>query len=141
MSYHHPIMQLPNHLQKFSSATLLIASDTVMAKFFLLGGEAMEELDGIAVPREPSQDNEGGLASEVRDEPRLHDFIHQLVERTDHLVQSHAIARIFLVMPAAVERPFTGHLSEETSSKILKTLNKDLMNEAPLTIVERVLEA
>ncbi|MFZ2804482.1 MAG: hypothetical protein WA001_04620 [Patescibacteria group bacterium] len=139
-------MQLPEHLQHFPHPALILVSDSVKAKFFLAGGDSLQELDGVFVPRgnektEPSPDGKriAGFDADVDDGPRLHDFIHQLVAKTDALVKQHGIAHIHLVMPAEVEHQFSGHLPKEDKEKIGQTLHHDLMNEDPLKIIERLL--
>ena len=54
-------MNLPQDLQHFPHAALIIASDSMHAKFFLVGGDTLQELDGVALPREFRQDSEGAL--------------------------------------------------------------------------------
>lgn len=143
-------MQLPNNLQHFPHKALLIVGDSVAAKFYLLGGDEMEEIDGVSVPREREQDAEGaftsydgsrvgGPSSDIKDEPRLHHFVHELVERTEKLIGTHGVAHLNLVMPAEVEHPFSSHLSKPTAAKIMRRLHKDLMKENPIKIIERLL--
>jgi hypothetical protein len=143
-------MKLPEHLQHFPKPTLVIASDSVSAKFFLLGGDSLEELDGVTVPRERRQDDEGSFSSDgnartgdpnadMSDAPRMHEFIHQLIEHTGELVAKHSITHIHLVMPAEVEHQFASHLSNDDRGLVGQTLHLDLMKSSPIEIVERLL--
>lgn len=143
-------MILPERLRHFPRATLVIASDSVLAKYFLVGGDSLEELDGVAVPREPLQDAEGaftssdgsrvaGPASDIDDRPRLERFVAELVSRTADLVREHGIAAIHVVMPADVEHLYSERLPKDIVHKLGQRLHLDLMKEPPLEIVERLL--
>jgi len=133
-------MQLPENLQHFPKATLILASDSVHAKFFLVGGDSLQELDGVGVPREAPQDNEGPFTFDINDGPRLHDFVHQLVTKTVELTNAHGVAHIHLVMPAEVEHMLSSHLPQPVQALIGQTLHHDLMKSSPLELVERLLK-
>ena len=143
-------MHLLESLQHFPHPALIVTSDSVQANFFLVGGDSLEALDGISVPREMRQDSEGSFTSsdgsrvagpdaDIDDGPRLHEFVHQVIGRIDGLVTKHGIAHVHLVMPAAVEHQTYDHLEQHLKEKIVKRLHLDLMKSAPLEIVERIL--
>jgi len=145
-------MQLPQDLQHFPSATLLVAADTVSAKFWLLGGDTMEELDGITEPHEKSQDHEGSYVSSDgsrtggpdtgnEDADRYHHYVHDVVDHIAKLVHAQSIAHIHLVMSAELEHAVSDHLPKEVSTKIIKRVHADVMKESPLDLVRRVLAA
>lgn len=144
-------MILPEHLRHFPRATLVIASDTVLAKFFLAGGDSLEELDGVAVAREPLQDAEGtftssdgsrvaGPASDIDDRPRLERFVQEIVSRTAELVREHDIANVHVVMPPEVEHLYAAGLPADIAAKLGQRLHLDLMKYPPLEIIERLLQ-
>lgn len=144
-------MKLPQELQQFPTSTLLVVSDTVSAKFWLIGGDDMEELDGLVLPHEHNQGSERASSSSdgtrlggsdtPSDAPRFHHYVHDLVEKLSQLVHGHAIAQIHLVMPANVEHAVADHLPHDVSAKIGKRVHVDVMKESPLEIVRRVLGA
>ena len=114
-------MQLPTALQHFPHATLIVSADTVHADLFLVGGDSLEYLDRIAVPREKREDAEGewfafngthaaGPDSDIPDKPRLVKFVKQLVDRIDNLVRKHEITKVHLLMPAVVSHTLTADL-------------------------------
>lgn len=131
-------MKLPQELQHFPKATLIVASDTVQAKFLLVGAEDLEELDGVSVPKEKGADGEGSIEFFPNDAERLHAFVHAVVERIETLVRDHAIAHVHMVMPAEIEHEVSGHLANDVKEKIGKTVHHDVMKESYLDIVKRV---
>ncbi len=140
-------MQLPEDLQHFPSTTLLVTSDTVSAKFWLIGGDAMDELDGVSLPHETNEGSERpplssdgtrlGGSDTPDDGPRFQHYIHDLVERITHLTREHTIAHIYLVMPAKVEHALSADLPNDIAPLIVKRLHADLMQESPLEIIRR----
>ncbi len=143
-------MNLPQDLQHFPHVTLIIASDSVNAKFFLVGGDTLQELDGVALLREFRQDSEGaftsadgsrvaGPDSDIDDTPRLQRFVKQVAEQANQLCNKHGIAHVHLVMPAEIERHFSSECAATLKEKIRFILHADLMKEHPLEIVRRVL--
>lgn len=145
-------MQIPEALQHFPHTALLIACDSVHARFFLLGGDQLEELDAISLPREKRQDAEGaftsadgsrvaGPSADISDDHRLHEFIHAMIERTTELLNQQEIAHLHLVMPAEIEHAYSSHLEPHVATKILKRVHLDLANFPPLDILERLIAA
>lgn len=142
-------MKLPQDLQHFPAATLIVASDTTTAAFWLIGGDEIEELDAVSVPHERRQDSEGryvssdgvrtGNPTQEDDGPRLHEFVHEIVDRVVSLVNGHAIAHVHLVMPAGVEHAVTGHVPKDIAAKIGRRIHAEATKEPPLDIVKRVL--
>lgn len=145
-------MQLPHDLQHFPTGALIVASDSVIAKFFLVGGDSLEELDGVALPRELKQDAEGefvsfdgsrvaGPASDIDDRPRLTQFAKNVAARIESLIREQSVRAIHLVMPAEVEHTVFQSLSSEAQGHIGKKLHLDLMKEDPLSVIRRVVNA
>ncbi len=133
-------MKLPEHLQHFPQQSLLVVADHVVARLFIAGGDSLEELDGLAEPRDIPSDNEGKMfMSDVHDEPRLKQFCKKLALEIQKLVISHDVSNIHLVMPADVFNFVNEDLSQETKRKLGRGLTLDLMKEDPLKIVERLL--
>lgn len=144
-------MQLPQDLQHFPTSTLLIVSDSIAAKFWLAGGDELEQIDSVSLPRERKQDAEGsyvssdgsrtGDANEYDDTERLHQFEHLLVDKLNHLTREHGIARIHLVMPAEIEHAVAHHLPQDVAAKLAKPVHADLMKDDMLDVVRRVINA
>ncbi len=144
-------MQLPQELQKFSGATLIVSADSTTAKIYLAGGDSLEQLAAVEVPRENKQDNEGSFTSsdgsrvagpvEEKDEPRFNSFIKQVASATISLMRMHKLEHLDLVMPAEVEHALVDQLPSDVDTLIRRKLHKDLMNESPVELVERLLEA
>jgi len=145
-------MQLPQDLQHFPKATLLVLSDRVTTKFWLLGGDTMEALDGVSLAHEHKEDHEGSYLSSDgshtgsaesgnEDDERFHKFLHLIVERIDTLVREQKIMHVHLVMPAEIDHAISSHLSQDVVSKLGKHVHHDLMQENPLEIIKRVLSA
>ena len=133
-------MQLPEHLQHFPQQSLLVVADHVVARLFIAGGDSLEELDGLAEPRDVPTDNEGKMFnSDVHDEPRLKRFCKNIALDIQKLVVSHDVSNIHLVMPAELAHLVTADLSQEVQRKLGRGIHLDLMKEDPLKIVERLL--
>ncbi len=144
-------MQLPQELQKFPLATLIVASDSMTAKFYLAGGDAMDEIGALILPKEKSSDNEGSFASsdgsrvagpvEEDDTERLKHFVKEISSKISELVGKHGIEQIDLVMPAEIEHLLTETLSAEAKPLLKRILQKDLMKESTVELVTRLLAA
>lgn len=144
-------MKLPRELQHYPHATLLIASDMMHANFFLVAGDELEELNGVAEPRERRQDSEGtfvsydgsrvaGPDSDIDDTPRLKRFVKKIAEQAEALARKHNIQHMDVVMPAEIEHLFSEVAPNELKDKIRRRSHLDLMKEDPLTIVRRSLQ-
>lgn len=148
MIYTH--MQLPQELQRFPVATLIVASDSETAKIYLAGGDSLEQVDAIEVPREKSQDNEGSFTSsdgsrvagpvDEKDGPRLGTFTKKLAESVISLMRKHKLERLDLIMPAEIEHALVDRLPSDVDTLIGRKLNKNLMKEEPTEMVKRLLE-
>ncbi|MDQ7814286.1 MAG: host attachment protein [Patescibacteria group bacterium] len=144
-------MQLPKELQKFPLSNLIVASDSTTARIYLAGGDSLEELDAVSVPHERKQDNEGSFVSsdgsrvggpiEEDDTPRFDTFIKKLARSVIDTVRKHKIEQLSLVMPAEVEHALVDQLPSDVDTLIRRKLHKDLMKEAPIELVKRLLEA
>jgi len=144
-------MQLPQELQKFPAATLIVAADSTQAKLYLTGGDSLDEVGSVALPRESRQDNEGSFTSsdgsrvagpvDEKDVPRLKSFIRQTATAITGLMRMHKIQHLDLIMPAEVEHALIAELPSDVDTLIQRKLNKDLMKESPVEMVKRLLEA
>lgn len=134
-------MNLPLDLQHFPSATLLVISNSESAKFWLLGGDAAQELDGLSLLHEHAKDRETLHQSGNQDEDRFHRYLHDLTDRIAKLTHAHAIAHIHLVMPSEIEHAVTSLLPQDIRLKINKRVHADVMNESLNNIIRRVLGA
>lgn len=144
-------MQLPQELQKFPFATLIVAADSTQAKMYLAAADSLESVGSVALPRENKQDNEGSFASadgsrvggpiNEDDAPRLKAFVRQTAAAIIAFMRQHKVEHLDLVMPAEVERALVAELPSDIDTLIGRKLNKDLMKEAPIEMVKRLLEA
>ncbi len=142
-------MQLPQELQKFGQETLIITADSATAKFFLAGGDSLEQIAALEVPRENKQDNEGSFVSsdgsrvagpvEEKDAPRLNSFVRQVAEQADELVRKHGVSHLDLVMPAEVMHVLANELSSDSKPLVRRKLEKNLMFEQPVEIIKHLL--
>lgn len=145
-------MKIPQNLQAhFAHATLILACDHIKANFFLAGGDELEELDGISLPREFRSDSEGSFTSsdgsrvagpdaDIDDTPRLQHFIKRVADQTSALVRKHDIQNIYTVLPADLDHLLSAQLLQDIAAKRVRTLHLDLMKENPLTILKRIFE-
>ncbi len=145
-------MKLPQDLQpRFIHPTLVVASDHVVAKMFVAGGDEVEELDGVAEPREKRQDSEGyftswdesrhgGPDADIADEPRLARFAENVAGRITALVREQGLAHVHLVMPTEVSRLVQDDLPPDVKETVVRVRDLDLMKEDPLTILRRAYE-
>lgn len=143
-------MQLPKELQKFPASTLIVAADRTQAKIYLAGGDSLEEVRSVALPRELRQDNEGSFTSsdgsrvagpvDETDAPRFKSFVRQTAHAVTELMRTHQIQHLDLVMPAEVQHALIDELPSDVDTLIHRTLNKDLMKELPVEMVKRLLE-
>ena len=144
-------MKLPKDLKEhFPHTALIIPSDQIVAKFFLVGGDELEELDSVALPRELRQDSEGQFTSfdgsrvggpdaDLHDTPRKKQFVKKIAERIKELVREHAVAHLHLVMLAELEHLLSKHLEPDVKEKVVHIRHCNLMKESPLEIVRKAL--
>lgn len=133
-------MILPEHLQRFPHEALLVAADTVSSKCLLVGGDSLEELNGVALPRETGRDGEGSFEFFPDDAERLRQFAKKLAAHIVKLEREHHIPHIHLIMPAEVERLVTTDLPPDVAAKVGKRIHHDVMKESPLVIATRIVE-
>lgn len=142
-------MQLPEQLQRFPHGALIVAADHVHARFLLVGGDAAEELDGVAMPREREQDHEGQFVSSdgartaqadqshVENDRQVH-FVKLVAETTAKLAAAHDIHHIHLLMPAELDHAVTAELPPATAGFVGFRVHADVMGEMPLQWIERL---
>lgn len=144
-------MQLPQELQKFQTPTLIVAADSMTAKIYLAGGDTLEQVAAVEVPREKKQDNEGSFSSadgsrvagpvDEKDAPRLKSFVRQTASAVTSLMRMHKLEHLELIMPAEVEHALVDELPSDVDTLIRRKLHKDLMKEEPIEMVKHLLEA
>lgn len=133
-------MQLPHELQHFPYSALIVASDTVHARFFLVGGDSLEELDGVAVPKETGQDGEGSMEFFPDDAARLRQFVHSVTQRIEELARAHTIQTIHFVMPAEIAHDVSVRLAHDLKRRVGKTIHRNVVGDAPHEIVRRIVD-
>ncbi len=133
-------MQIPIELQHFPHLTLLVISDHVTSKFFLVGGESLEILDSITVPYDIRPNHEGSFIPEHShiDENHLKHFAKLVAEHISKLVVQHAIVYVDLIMPANIEHLVTANLHPNISKKLNRKLHIDIMKEDIFDIIKRI---
>lgn len=131
-------MQLPHDLQHFPNGALLVVSDSVQADIYLLGGDSMEPLDGVSVPKETGRDGEGSFEFFPDDTARVHAFAKRVAAQITALERDHKVPHIHLVMPAEIEHLVTHDLPGDVAGKIGARIHADLMKENPTSIVTRL---
>ncbi|MBU1033206.1 MAG: hypothetical protein ABII13_04930 [Patescibacteria group bacterium] len=145
-------MKIPQELQAhLPHAVLIITSDNIISRFYLAGGDTIEEIDSVSLPSEFKQDSEGsftssdgsrvaGPDSDIHDTPRRKQFVKMMTEKTEELVRKHNIVHINLVMPAEVEHLFSDKLANDVKEKIMHVKHLSLMKENPIDIVRIIFE-
>jgi protein required for attachment to host cells len=141
-------MQLPRELQHFPEPTLLVLADHVEGKFYLLGGDAMEEVGSVAVPAEKRSDkdtsfvdSDSGRVSGPEpkdDEDRVHHLLHALVEGIETLLHKHQATRLVLIMQNDLLHGVKSHLDADATARVWKEVPQDLMKQHPLEAVRRL---
>ena len=134
-------MNLPQDLQHFPHAALVVTADNVSAKFFIVHEEQLEEFEGISMPHERSTDSEGPWIFDENDKERAHAFVHAIDERIHAIMAEHPVHLVHLVMPAEIEHAVTAHLPAEVTSHIGKKLHVNVMKESHLDVLRRIVAA
>ena len=135
-------MQLPSDLQHFPHLALIVLSDNGSSKLFLVGGESLEQLDGVSDPVEPLPDHEGSFepGSHGVETDRFKHYAKMLAQHVTETVTAHNVTYIHLVMPPHIEHMVSADLPTTVKAKVMQGLHLDLMNEAPLDVVRRLLQ-
>ncbi len=144
-------MQLPESLQHFPEATLIVLTDEQEAKFLLAGGDSLEHLDSISLAREPMSDSEGSFASsegthvgsalsDKHDTPRKKKFAAMVAEQIAQLVQNGQAEELRLVCPKEIMNLIEKKLPDESLERIKSRLPKDLMKMSDVEVLERIFE-
>lgn len=124
-------MHLPEDLQPHvAHPTLFVVADHVVAKIYLAGGDAIEDIDALAEPRETNEHDDSTSSSDgIRtadphadksDTPRLKRLMHGLIERTETHIKTYHVQNLHLVMPADMLHLFTG-MCETSTKEIIRT--------------------
>ena len=118
-----------------------MTSNHQVAKFFLAGGEDIEELDGVAVLPDTFSDIEKKFSSDVSDTEQRTHFVKDVVTRIEDLASHQEVHQIHLVMPAEILHKVTSHLSAQEQARIGKTVDAEMMKASPLEVVRRLFSA
>ncbi len=134
-------MQLPQELQRFEFPALILIADKIHAQFWLAHNDTMEEVDLLELERDTPSDSEGReLGVELKDDNRLHQFIHMIVSRLDEIMSEGVADTVHLVMEAELSNMVVEHSSHTVQESVGKVLHLNLMKEEPLEVVTRLLE-
>jgi len=142
-------MQIPNELQHFPEATLIVQTDEQEAKFLLVGGDSLEHLDSLSLARERESDKDGmtqtpggyisGLADK-HDTPRKKKFAAMVSERIVQLVQNGQVEYVRLISPPEMMNLIEKKLPDDVAERIRSRLPKDLMKMSDVEVLERLFE-
>lgn len=145
-------MKLPKDIQHFPEPTLIVQTDEQEAKFWLAGGDALEELDSLSLAREKLSDREGAFhtrmgyqhvgsdLSDRHDTPRKEKFTKKIGETIKKIMSDGHATKIHLVAPPEMLHRIQKHLGVESKKMVVKTLDKDLMKFGIVEIIERLFE-
>jgi protein required for attachment to host cells len=144
-------MQIPEHLRHFPEATLIVLTDEQEAKFLLAGGDSLEHLDSLSLPRERMSDNEGMTEtpggyisghdlSDAHDTPRKKKFAAMVAERITQFVQNGQTEDVHLVSPKEMMNMIEKKLPNDVDEHIRSRLPKDLMKLSDVELLERIFE-
>ncbi|MEO5927872.1 MAG: hypothetical protein ABIO72_04080 [Patescibacteria group bacterium] len=119
-------MHLPTDLQPHvAHPTLFVVADHIVAKIYLAGGDAIEDIDALAEPRDTNEHDDSTSSSDgIRtadphadqdDTPRLKKLLTHLVEHVEAHIKKYDVANLHLVMPADMLHLFKDMCSKQTS--------------------------
>jgi len=141
-------MQLPQDLQHFSVPTLIVTADHITAKFWLVGGEDIEELDGVSDPRIEKSDAEtsfvnvdtrGSNAPQPKiEEQRLKQYAQLVADRVTDLLRHNNVGRVHLVADARIVHSVTEHMPNELQPLLGRSLHENLMQQNILEVLRRL---
>jgi hypothetical protein len=142
-------MQLPANLQRFPHPTLIVTGDHITMRFFLVGGDMLEELDSLAEPRERRSDDEGSFSgsdgvrtgdpsADVDDTPREKKLMKRTADNIQKLVREHEVSSVHLLMPADLDHHLASELQPDVTQRLGKVLHVNVMKEEPLQMIERL---
>lgn len=112
-------MHLPQELcPHVEHPTLFVVADHVVAKIYLAGGDAIEDIDALAEPRDVNEHDDATSSSDgIRtadphadksDAPRLKKLMGHLVEHVEAHIKTYGVQNLHLVMPADMLHQFSG---------------------------------
>lgn len=144
-------MKLPTILQHFPEPTLLVLTDEQEAKFLLAGGDSLEHLDSIALPRERVGDKEGMTKtpggyisghdlSDTHDTPRKKKFADEVADRIRSLIRQGHATSIRLISPPEMLHLIDERLPHDLQDRVLSRLPKDLMKMSDVEVLTRIFE-
>jgi protein required for attachment to host cells len=144
-------MKLPLDLQRFPEPTLIVAADLQIAKCWLAGGDSLEAVDGVALPRERMSDEEGASVSsfdgtrrsdpsaDKHDTPRKEKFTAMIADWIATLVHQGHAAKIRIAAPPEILHLVEARLPHDLRERILSRTAKDLMQYPEVTLITALL--
>jgi hypothetical protein len=120
-------MHLPEDLQPHvAHPTLFVVADHVVAKIYLAGGDAIEDIDALAEPRDTNEHDDATSSSDgIRtadphadqsDAPRLKKLMTHLVEHVEAHIKTYDIQNLHLIMPADMLHLFKDMAHKDTNA-------------------------
>ncbi len=111
-----------------------------MAHFYLVGGNAVEEVSSVSEPKELQSDKELNTEPSKLDEERVRRLVIDIGKEVTRLVRNHGIDRVHLVMKKDLANPMIDHLDAPTAAKVGSVLSIDASNISMIEIVRRIFE-
>jgi protein required for attachment to host cells len=143
-------MKLPKNLQHFPKPTLVVTTDEQVARFWLAGGDGIEELDPVSMPREKASDREGAFyartgyqhvgsdLSDAHDTPRKEQFAKAVGKRIDETVRTGHAEEIRMISPPEMLHRIEKRLGPESKKRIVSELKKDVMKSGTVDVIKRI---
>ena len=144
-------MHIPENLQHFPEATLIVLTDEEHARLLIADGDTLEPVDELKHPRTQMSDSEGSFASsegthvgsglsDKHDTPRKKAFAADIAKQIAQLIQNGRAERIRLVSPPEMLHLIEKKLPDETQERIASRLEKNLMKESDVDVLSRIFE-
>ena len=141
-------MIIPENLQAFPHPALLIISDFSGAKIYLADQTEINEIANAEAPPPSKPDSEGAIVGsgsrvmnpspDVDQGSERNRYSKNLAEKLSDLITEHNIAELQLIMPPEMLRRLQEDLPNKDRELVTKTIDKDLMKEEMINILERL---
>ncbi|MBU2566987.1 host attachment protein [Patescibacteria group bacterium] len=141
-------MMIPENLQIFSEPTLIITSDFSKSKIYLAHELEINEIAATDAPPQSRPDSEGAVIGAGGRMMNPDSDIDQGVDRTKFSkdlagtiskeIAKNNISDLQLIMPSEMLRRIQDDLPNENKDLVSKTIDKDLMKESLIDILERL---
>lgn len=135
----HP-MFLPKDLQHFSVPTLIVVANHVSASFYLVGGDAAEEVSSVGEPKIWKSDKELNTEPSAEDGERVRRLVGDIGEMIERFIRSGQAERFHLVMQADLAHAVQERLDMPTAAVLVSSLPLDVGRESIIDIIRRLVK-